>query len=372
MTVFPESWSRLEAVFSHDWLTGMRGGERVLELLCQGFPRAPVCTLIHNRKAISPAINAHRVLASPLQHVPGIFGHYRYFLPLFPWAVSSIRTPPGELLLSTSHCIAKGLRAPPPMKHLCYCFTPMRYCWTFYTEYFGGNPVKKCLVSPLLSALREWDLRSSERVHHFVTLSRHVRDRIRRFYDREADVGYPPVNTEFFTPDPAAETEAFDLIVSALVPYKCIDIAVRAYTRLGYPLKIVGVGTETEKLRRLAGANVSFLGWQGDEAIRDLYRRCRCLVFPGEEDFGIVPVEAQACGRPVVAFGRGGALESIEENVTGVFFRDQTMEESLLNAVEECAGRKWDPAAIRRHAEQFAPQRFVDGLDQGIRRCLAS
>jgi glycosyltransferase involved in cell wall biosynthesis len=279
-----------------------------------------------------------------------------------------MRVRDGELLISTSHCAAKGLRPAPGMKHLCYCFTPMRYAWLFYEEYFGRNPLKKAVLAPILGSLRDWDRRTAERVDRFVTLSRHVQARIREFYGREASVVYPPADVDFYTPGEAAPG-GFDLIVSALVPYKKLDVAVTAYTRLGYPLKVVGTGTEFAALKAIAGKNIEFTGWLSDEQIRDLYRRCRCLVFPGEEDFGIVPVEAQACGRPVVAFGRGGALESIVEGKTGDFFHEQNPE-ALLAAVETCAGTKWDPAAIRRNAERFSPQAYVDGLDREIRACL--
>lgn len=366
---YPGSWKSLKVVLSHDWLTGMRGGERVLELLCDGFPSAPIYTLVYWPRYLSPAITSHPVTASRLQRVPGIVKWYRNFLPFFPSAVEAMRPPEADLLLSTSHCAAKGLRPRPGTRHLCYCFTPMRYAWTFYEEYFGRNPVKKAVLNPILARLRDWDRRTADRVDSFVTLSRHVRERIRAFYGRDAEVVYPPVNTDFYTPAAPARAD-YDLVVSALVPYKRINLAVKAYSRLGFPLRIVGTGTEYESLRRIAGANVELLGWRSDEEIRELYRNCRCLVFPGEEDFGIVPVEAQACGRPVVAFARGGALETVVDGRTGVFFREQTAE-SLLGAVEQCAAAKWDPVAIRSNAERFHPQVFIDGLAACIGRCLA-
>lgn len=368
-TTFPSSWTDLRAVLAHDWLNGMRGGERVLEWLCRGFPKAPICTLLRKPGAVSQDIESHDIHTSWLQRVPGIQRGYRYFLPLFPGAIERLRAPEADLLISTSHCVAKGLIPPKGARHLCYCFTPMRYAWVFYEEYFGGSSLKKRLLEPRLAKLRDWDRRVSDRVDHFVTLSRHVQDRIRRFYDREATVVYPPVDTGFFTPA-AVEPGGFDLVVSALVPYKCIELAVRAYTWLEYPLKIVGTGTEYKRLRALAGPTIEFLGWRSDAEIRELYRGCRCLVFPGEEDFGIVPVEAQACGRPVIAFARGGALETVQENVSGVFFKEQT-EQALLAAVEEAASRRWDTAAIRAHAEQFAPQAFLDGLAREIQACLS-
>lgn len=362
--IYPASWAQRRVTLAHDWLTGMRGGERVLELFADGLPGAPICTLIHHPAAVSARINAHPILPSPLQRLPGVHRYYRRLLPAFPWAVGRVAAPPCELLLSTSHCVAKGVRPPPGARHVCYCFTPMRYAWTFFEEYFGRNPIKKTLLRPLLRRLRAWDVRVNDRVDVFVTLSRHVQDRIRRFYNRDSVVVYPPADIEFFTPDPSGGGQGgFDLIVSALVPYKRLDLAVRAYSRLGRPLRVAGVGSELPRLRRLAGPSVEFLGWQSDEAIRDLYRACRVLVFPGEEDFGLVPVEAQACGRPVVAYARGGALESVKDGVSGVFFPEQSVA-ALTDAVGRAAGRAWDSAAIRRQAEAFGPQRFVDGMER--------
>lgn len=365
--LLPDDVRQLGVVLCHDWLTGMRGGERVLELLCELFPKAPIFTLIHNPGAIGASINRHPVHTSFLQRVPGIMDRYRGYLPLFPLAIDSLRAPPCDLVISTSHCVAKALRAPAGARHLCYCFTPMRYAWLFQAEYFGHSIPKRAAVAPLLWALRVWDRRASRRVDRFVAISRHVRERIGRFYGREADVVYPPVNHDYWTPAPGPQEE-FDLLVSALVPYKRIDLAVRAYNSMGRKLKIVGAGSGCCVLRELAGPTVEMLGWQPDEVVRDLYRRCRLLVFPGEEDFGIVPVEAMACGKPVVAFARGGALETVVDGVTGVLFQEQT-ESALVAAVRECLARRWDSAAIRRHAEGFGPSVFVDGLIRSIRAC---
>lgn len=365
---FPENWKNLTVALSHDWLTGMRGGEKCLDLLCQGFPGAPLHALIHKRSAVSDTINAHPVRTSFLQHVPGIFATYRYFLPVFPLAERQFPPVAADLLISTSHCVAKALRTTPGTRHLCYCFTPMRYAWTFHDEYLGAGSLKQRLAAPVLGALREWDRKVAQRVTRFVAISQHVRKRIEKFYGREADVVYPPVDVDFYTPGGPGPRD-FDLIVSALVPYKRVDLAVRAYAQLGFPLKIVGAGTETESLRALAGPKTEFLGWRSNEEIRELYRACRLLVFPGEEDFGIVPLEAQACGRPVVAYGRGGALETILDGRTGVFFTEQS-ESALLAAVERAAALPWAENVIRRHAEQFGPQAYIDGLDKSIRACL--
>ncbi|MFH1476652.1 MAG: glycosyltransferase [Verrucomicrobiota bacterium] len=385
-------------ILAHDWLTGMRGGERVLEILCRSFPQAPIYTLVHNPAAVSDVINAHPVMTAWLQYIPGIRQNYRYFLPFFPGAIERLRPTDADLLISTSHCVAKGLPPPKGARHLCYCFTPMRYAWLFYEEYFGKNQLKKMALTPYLGRLRAWDRATCKRVDRFVALSRHVQKRILEFYGREADVVYPPVNTLFWTPasaesfatlSPVALAQgdshyllreaasagrprvfgAYDLIVSALVPYKKIGLAVRAYNRLGFPLKIVGTGTESDRLRRMAGAHIEFLGRLDDERVRDFYRHCRLLVFPGEEDFGIVPVEAQACGRPVVAYGMGGALETVVDGQTGIFFQTQT-EASLLAAIEQAAVIRWDPVVIRANAERFDEAHFISGLNASIARCM--
>jgi glycosyltransferase involved in cell wall biosynthesis len=244
----------------------------------------------------------------------------------------------------------------------------MRYAWLFYEEYFGTNPVKKALLAPVLAALRRWDRRSSQRVDRFVAISTCVRDRIRQFYGRDADVIFPPVDTDRLTPG-GNNAWSYDLIVSGLSPLKRIDLAVTVYNRTGVRLKIIGAGTLMERLRGMAKPNIEFLGWLGDDAVRELYRGCRMLVFPGVDDFGLAPVEAQACGRPVVAFAQGGALDTIVEGVTGVLFHEQTAE-SLSEAVEKCASMDWNRAAIRARAEYFGIDRFRRELAVSIERCM--
>ncbi|MCZ7593143.1 MAG: glycosyltransferase [Kiritimatiellae bacterium] len=371
MLKFPSDWSSLNVALAHDWLTGMRGGEKCLELLCEGFPNASLHTLLHNPKAVSDTINNRVIHTSFLQHIPGITRHYRYWLPTFPVAVRGFSPIEADVLISTSHCVAKATRVKRPGKHLCYCFTPMRYAWTFHDEYFGARSLKQTLAKPILAALRDWDKRVSDRVDRFIGISRHVCDRINRFYGRDAELVYPPVDTEFYTP-PEGESRRgdFDLVVSALVPYKRVDLAVRAYTRSGRALKIVGIGTDTDALRSVAGPNVEFLGWRSNEEIRDLYRQCRLLVFPGEEDFGIVPLEAQACGAPVVAFARGGALETLIADETAIFFDEQS-EDALIAAVETCGTTTWSTQTIRQNAERFSEQAYLDGIATNITALLS-
>ena len=352
----------------HDWLTGMRGGERVLEHFCTAFPGAPVCTLVSIPGAVSETIASHPVHASWFNRLPAVARRYRGYLPLMPLAADTMRVPDADLLLTSSHCVAKGFRSPRGARHVCYCFSPMRYAWLFRREYFP-NPVKRALVAPLLAALRAWDRRTAARVDRFVGISRAVCDRIRRFYGREADLVYPPVDVSRCTPSSSPGPGRYDLVVSALVPYKRVDLAVRTYSRRGWPLKVVGVGGQEKTLRALAGPSVEILGWRPDADVLALYRDCRLLVFPGEEDFGIVPLEAQACGRPVVAYGRGGALETVVDGRTGLFFDEQT-EVALADAVERAASVRWDPAEIRANAESFGPDRFLLGMASVLRQSL--
>ncbi len=356
-------------VLGHDWLTGMRGGERVLEQFCKAFPDAPLATLLANPSSVSEAIRDRDIITSFMQRIPGVARNYRKMLPIMGAAATSLRIPPGDLLLTTSSCVAHAFRPPKGMKMLCYCFTPMRYAWLFPKEYLG--PVKAAIAAPYFAYLRRWDRRHAQHIDRFVAISRHVQNRIRAFYGRECDVVYPPVDTDLYTPTPdgGEANGGYDLIVSALVPYKRIDLAVEAYGRLGHPLKIVGAGSGAAKIMHGAAANVEFLGWRRDDEILALYRNCRFLVFPGEEDYGLVPLEAMACGKPVVAFGRGGATETVEDGVTGFFFGEQTPD-ALCDAICRAEKAKWNRAAIRSRALAFGIPQFLDGMARCIRETL--
>ena len=356
-------------VLGHDWLTGMRGGERVLEQFCKAFPDAPLATLLSNPSSVSETIRDREIVTSFMQRIPGVARNYRKMLPIMGAAATSLRIPPGDLLLTTSSCVAHAFRPPRGMKMLCYCFTPMRYAWLFPKEYLG--PVKAAIAAPYFAYLRRWDRRHAQHVDRFVAISRHVQERIRAFYGRESDVVYPPVDTDRCTPPPdgGEANGGYDLIVSALVPYKRIDLAAEAYGRLGYPLKIVGTGSAASKIARNAAPNVEFLGWRTDDEILALYRNCRFLIFPGEEDYGLVPLEAMACGKPVVAFGRGGATETVEDGVSGVFFAGQTAD-ALCDAVGKAEKVRWDRAAIRSRALAFGIPQFLNGMARCIRETL--
>jgi glycosyltransferase involved in cell wall biosynthesis len=361
-SVFPPD---LKAGLCHDWLTGMRGGERVLELLADAYPAAPIFSLIHHPGAVSERIESHPIYTSPLQKIPGIFDSYRNFLPVMPLMIRSWKPDSDmDVLISTSHCVAKSIHTAPRTRHVCYCFTPMRYAWLFHQDYFP-NPVKRLLLKPVLAGLRTWDKATASRVDRFVAISKHVQERIHRFYGRESDVVYPPTDTKYFTPG-TAPREDYDFLISAMVPYKRVDIAIKAYTQSGYPLKVMGTGSGLNALKAIAGPNIHFLGRQPDEVLREHYQKCRFLIFPGEEDYGIVPVEAMACGTPVIAYGKGGVTETVAEGVSGEFFHQQTPED-LWSAVEKAAQKTWDPAHIRAQAERFDVQNFMTGLANVVR-----
>ncbi len=301
----PKSLAGLRVALVHDWLTGMRGGEKCLEVLCRAFPDATLYTLIHRRGSLSPTIESMNIRTSSLQKVPGVFRWYRHLLPVMPLAAKGWRPRDVDLVISLSHCVAKAVVPPPGVAHICYCFTPMRYAWQgrdTYLESWSDRPLRRLLARRLLSRLRRWDRATASRVSHFVAISETVRRRISRCYRRDSRVIQPPVNVEFYTPTIGANSRSEDyLVVSALVPYKRIDQAVIACSQSGRRLIVIGEGPERPRLEASAASSVQFLGWQPDDVIRDHYRRCKALLFPGDEDFGIVPIEALACGMPVIA-----------------------------------------------------------------------
>jgi glycosyltransferase involved in cell wall biosynthesis len=368
-------------VLVHDWLTGMRGGEKCLEVLCRRWPNAALFTLLHRRGSVSPAIERLRPRTSFLNLLPESHRYYRYLLPLMPAAAASWRLPPCDLVVSFSHCVAKAIRPRrEPVPHVCYCFTPMRYAWHMRQAYFGAERVrgvKARLLEQLLGWLRQWDRRTAEGVTHFLAISETVQRRIAECYGRDSTVIYPPVDTEFYHPA-AVPREDYYLAVSAFAPYKRLDLAIEACNALRRPLLLIGSGQDEARLRTLAGPTVHFLGWQPDAVIRDHLRRCRALLFPGEEDFGIVPVEAQACGAPVIAFGRGGATETVlplercgPAAPTGLWFGEQTVEAlaAVMTVFEKCRGQ-FSPSAARRQALRFNASRFAEELFGYLNRVL--
>ncbi len=373
----------------HDWLTGMRGGEKVLEIFCELFPDADIFTLIHVRGSVSKIIEERRIRTSFLQKIPLARERYRSFLPLFPLAIEGFDLRGYDVVVSSSHCVAKGVLTSPATIHICYCHTPMRYVWEQYNTYFGDGkkgPVSRFLMPAIAHYLRMWDVASSNRVDYFVANSHNVANRIKKHYKRTAEVIHPPVDCSLYTPADTHKEGDYYLMVSAFAPYKRIDIAVGAFEKLGLPLIIIGGGQEEEQIRKMAKKHVTCIGWQSSETLRDYYRGCKALIFPGEEDFGIVPLEAQACGKPVIAFAKGGVLETVRglfpysettpetaqkqpESPTGVFFQEQT-EESLMKAVKffEQHTNLFDPLAIRRNAEGFDCQIFKEKFKRHVER----
>jgi glycosyltransferase involved in cell wall biosynthesis len=358
----------MKVALVHDWLNGMRGGEKILEVLCELFPDAVVHTLLCDRSRLSPTIAGMTIKTSLLQRLPLHRTKYRYYLPLFPRLIERFDLSGYDMVVSTSHCVAKGARPPWGGLHVCYCLTPMRYVWYFGQEYFGHWRLRRLALSPALAYLKRWDVASAGSVTRWLAISRNVAARIERIYRARADVLYPPVNASFFTP--GGEPGGYYLVVSALVPYKRLDIAVRAFNALGLPLKIVGEGPERKRLKALAGPGIEFLGWRTDEEVRVFYRGCRALIFPGEEDFGITPLEAMACGKPVIAYGKGGALETVRDGETGLCFGEQRPE-ALADAVRRAATIRFSPDAMRTNALRFDRPLFKERLKGYLEKAVA-
>ncbi|MCP5003763.1 MAG: glycosyltransferase family 4 protein [Planctomycetes bacterium] len=357
----------------------MRGGEKVLEVFCELFPRAHVYTLLHFKGSVSETIENMDIRTSFVQKLPVSGGNYRRYLPLFPTAIEKFDLGGYDLILSSSHCVAKGVVRGADSLHICYCFTPMRYIWDLYDLYFGkgrSNIITRGCMSLLVSHLRKWDVTSSKRVNKFVSISKYIEDRIKKCYDRESEIIYPPVDCDYFST--ATSDGEYYLMVSPLAPNKRVDIAIGAFNKLKMPLKIIGSGQEEKRLQKLAGDNIELMGWQSDEVVRDHYAHCKALIFPGVEDFGIVPLEAQACGKPVIAYGFGGVLDTIVplddgepgkagDNATGIFFYHQDSE-SLLRAVLRFEDNKdaFHKEIIREHAMSFDRAIFKDNMKNYI------
>jgi glycosyltransferase involved in cell wall biosynthesis len=349
----------------HDWLTGMRGGELVLEGILDVVPDAEIFTLFHFRGSVSERIESHTIHTSSLQRIAGRVSDYRRLLPLFPRAVRGWDLSPYDVIISSSHAVAKGVDAK-GKPHLCYCHTPMRYIWDRFDDYFPRG-ASRALMKLLAPRLRRWDVRTSSEVTRFVANSNFVKERIQRFYGRDAGVVHPFVENEFLRAPMLEERENEHVIVSALVPYKRVELAIEAFERSGKRLVVIGKGPLFERLAARRSPNVELLGFVSKARIIERLSRARSLILPGVEDFGITPLEAMALGTPVVAYGEGGVLDSVMEGTTGIFFRDATVE-ALGKAVAVAESRQWDRTAIRAHAATFSRARFDDEFRTELQR----
>ena len=345
MTIASLEGSKVALV--HDWLNGMRGGEKCLEVLCELFPDADLYTLIHEKGKLSKIIESMKISTSFIQHMPFGLKKYRHYLPLFPLAIEQFNLNGYDLIVSSSHCVAKGVKHDDSVYHISYVHSPMRYVWDQFDTYFR-QPRTSMLVrigaEATRSYLQHWDSKTSKRVDTFICNSQNIRRKIRDYYNRESQVIHPPVDLSFFRPGGAKDS--FYLMVGAFAPNKRVDLAVKAFNQLKLPLKIAGRGQDEAYCRSIAEENIEFHGTLSNKKLLELYQQARSLVFPGEDDFGIIPLEAQACNTPVIAYASGGALETVTDK-TGIFFSDQN-EEALCEAVQEME-RRW---------KNFSPEIF--------------
>jgi glycosyltransferase involved in cell wall biosynthesis len=367
-----KSIDQFRVAIVHYWFVNNGGGERVVEALAEMFPQADLFCLVADTSTMTPRLRGHKLTTSFLQHIPGSRRWYRHLLPLHPFALERLNVSGYDLILSSESGPAKGIFPGQQACHICYCHSPMRYLWDLYPSYRRSlGPVAGTVFSLTAPFLRRWDRASASRVDHFVANSHNVASRIRNHFGRESQVIHPPVNVTLGYI--SGEVSDYYLVVGRLIDYKRVDLAIEACNQLKRPLRIIGNGNQMNKLRSLAGPTVQFLGRLDDEAIAQHYAHCRALLFPGEEDFGIVPVEAQSFGRPVIAYGRGGVLETVAggwtgpdfagKSSTGVFFAEQTVD-SLVGAIRlfESVEAQFSPASIRCSVERFAAARFASEM----------
>lgn len=366
----PFSWpdGPRKVALVHYWLVGMRGGEKVLEALCELFPEADIFTLVADPEKLSPTILKHKITTSFLQKVGGK-RHYQKMLPLMPFALESFDLTDYDLIISSEAGPAKGIIPRPDALHICYCHSPMRYIWDLYPQYrAGAGFISRAVLSLTAPLLRAWDVSTAARVDHFIANSSYVAKRIEKFYRREATVVHPPVNVERFSP--VSDVGDYYLCAGQITPYKRIDIAVAAFTEMGKPLVVIGSGV-TPELRKMAGPNIQFLGAVDDVTMAHHFARCKALVFPGVEDFGIVPLEVMASGRPVIAFARGGATETVIDGRTGILFSEQTSA-SLSKAVVRLESQidAFQPQELRNWSLAFQKQRFIENITSLIAKYM--
>jgi len=360
----------MKVAIVHYWLVNMRGGEKVVEALCEIFPDADIYTHVYDPGAISEIIKSHRIRTTFIDKLPQAAKRYQAYLPLMPLALEQLDLRNYDLIISSESGPAKGVILSPDNLHVCYCHTPMRYVWEMYFDYRRrSGTIVKMLMPFLIHYLRLWDIASAARVDHFIANSSYVAKRIKKHYRREAEVIHPPVDTSSFYQ--SEDDGDFYLMVGQLVPYKRTDLAVEAFNRLGKKLIVIGDGEELPSLKKIAHSNIQFLGYQPFSTICDHYARCKALIFPGLEDFGIVPVEAMAAGRPVIAFGKGGALDTVIDGVTGLFFYEQSTN-ALINAIGayENAQHRFSKSIIINHARCFEKEVFKKNILSSIDKLM--
>lgn len=347
----------------HDWLNQIGGAEDVLNTLARHYPSSPIYTSIYAPKTMPEHYRNWDIRTLWTNRLPAIQRRHQIYLPLYPLAWNNLRLSEYDVILSNKSGFCHSIQFDSRALHICYCLAPTRYVWQL-DNYLAGEalaPIAAKLIKPLAALLRRWDYAAAQRVSHFVAISSAIKARIRRFYNRDAVVIFPPVDTARFQPVARADVENYYLIVSRLVPYKRIDLAVQAATDLGLPLKIAGAGRDFDRLRMIAGDNVEFLGYVADDALPQLMAKCKALLFPGLEDFGITPVQAQAAGRPVIAFGGGGALDTVVPTRTGEFFKEATVD-SLKSVLLGFDAGVYDTETIRRHALRFDTAVFSERI----------
>lgn len=344
----------MKVALVHDWPIHMRGGEKVLEAIAELYPEAPIYCLFYNRKKLSPILKNRVYKASILHYLPGILKYYRWLLPFMPMAIRSLKIKDVDMVISTSHCVAKGIRIAKGIPHICYCHTPIRYAWLFRKTYFGHYPewLQK-IMNFFLDRVQAFDLKTNASVTQFVANSKNVADRIQKFYNRKAEVIYPPFeNQDYYI---GRVTKNYYLAFSHFVPYKKIDLVIETFNHLDKELIVIGKGPLEEEYRELAKSpKISFVKGCTNAELRLYYSEARALIFPAEEDFGIIPIEAEACGTPVIAYGKGGTLETVK---SGVFFYEQT-EQSLKEAIAHFETLSFDPAETAEKVKSFSRDRF--------------
>jgi glycosyltransferase involved in cell wall biosynthesis len=367
----PQRKHPMKVAIIHYWFVGMRGGEKVVEALCEMYPQADIFTHVYVPEMVSERIRRHRVIPTFINSLPRASRMYKTYFPLMPLALEQLDLRGYDLVISSESGPAKGIIPPSDALHVCYCHTPMRYIWNMYHDYrSSAGLLARLMMPPLTHYLRMWDVTSAARVDSFIANSATVARRVRRYYGADSVVIHPPVDTEAFSIAAPAELGDFYLMAGELVSYKRPDLAVRAFNDMKLNLVVIGGGEMLEEIRRIAGPTVKVMGSQPFDVLKQHYTRCRALIFPGEEDFGMVPVEAMASGRPVVAFGRGGAMETVAPGISGVFFTEQSVE-AISSAVRSLAGVDIDPEKIAAHARQFGREQFFQKMRAHIDGLLA-